>query len=151
MNLSNLKKKCAKSRRGGLLFNLALAEERLGHYERAAEVYRETLAVTPDGDPEIRARLGGVLAATGNLDAARAELEAVLAADPDCIEALVALGMTELGAGRMDGGRCRGGPAHAQPRAGDSRDRRPSWMGQRQRDGIHRGGIRSACGRGLRW
>ena len=89
-------------RRPDLLFNLALAEERLGHYERAAEVYRETLAATPDGDPEIRARLGGVLAATGNLDAARAELEAVLAADPDCIEALVALGMTELGAGRSD-------------------------------------------------
>lgn len=89
-------------RRPDLLFNLALAEEHLGHYERAAEVYRETLAATPDGDPEIRARLGGVLAATGNLDAARAELEAVLAADPDCIEALVALGMTELGAGRMD-------------------------------------------------
>jgi tetratricopeptide (TPR) repeat protein len=89
-------------RRPDLLFNLALAEEHLGHYEQAAAAYRETLAVTAEEDPEVRARLGGVLAAVGDLEAARAELEAALAADQDCVEALLGMGMMELGAGRME-------------------------------------------------
>jgi len=53
-----------------------------GDYDQAASRYREALAYHPN-DPELHTNLGVVLARSGLLDQARAELEAALRIDPN--------------------------------------------------------------------
>lgn len=89
-------------RNADLLFNLALAEEQLGRFDRAVDAYRDALAADPDNSPAVRARLGGALAASGDDKGARIELGAALAQDPECLEALTGLGMLALAAGDME-------------------------------------------------
>ncbi len=83
-------------------FNLALAEEQLGHFDQAIAAFREALERGADNAPAVRARLGGALAAAGKDDEARTAIEAALSEDPECVEALLALGMLELSAGSME-------------------------------------------------
>lgn len=93
----------AGHRQPDLWFNLALAEERRGRFEEAADAYREALEAGVPNPAEVHARLGGVLAMTGSDDAARVEFKSALREDQDCVEALLGLGMTGLAAGDFDG------------------------------------------------
>jgi tetratricopeptide (TPR) repeat protein len=85
-----------------LWFNLALAEERRGRFEEAAEAYRAALGANASNPAEVHARLGGVLSAVGNEDAARVEFDTALALDEGCVEAHLGLGMASLSAGRFE-------------------------------------------------
>lgn len=92
----------AGNRHPDVLFNLALAEERLGRFEDAVSAYREALDAGATDAAEVRARLGGVLAATGDEEGARAEFAEALRDDGACVEALLGLGMADLSAGQFD-------------------------------------------------
>lgn len=92
----------AGHRHPDVFFNLAMAEERLGRFEEAADAYREALEAGAADATEIRARLGGVLAAAGNEEAARSEFEEALHENRACIEAMLGLGLADLSAGQFE-------------------------------------------------
>ncbi len=92
----------AGHRQPDLWFNLALAEEHRGHFEAAANAYREALAAGAPNAAEVHARFGGVLTAVGNDEAARDEFDAALREDEECLPAILGLGMADLTAGRFE-------------------------------------------------
>lgn len=74
-------------------FNLAVSQRRSGRPEAALASYQRALDVGIDGPEEVHLQRGVILADDlGQSDAARAELDAALAINPDYVPALLNLG-----------------------------------------------------------
>ncbi|MEW6252957.1 MAG: tetratricopeptide repeat protein, partial [Planctomycetota bacterium] len=92
---------------GRAWFNLATAHQALGHLGEALAAWNRTLTLTPEtGGPAAEraayAARGEVLLDLGDWDAAAADFERVLAAEPDATDALLNLALARQRGGRPE-------------------------------------------------
>lgn len=88
-----------RKRLAGMHAAVARAYEQLSLFQDAAHEYRRGLALCPE-DGELSTRLGVVLRSAGDIDEARAVLEAAVERCPNYAPAFVALGLTYFRQGR---------------------------------------------------